>query len=138
MREVFVDTSAWCAIGDSGDRHHSAALAAQEAFIGQTSLVVTNYILDELYTLLLMNIGYDGTVEFKNNLDLLALSGIVKVIWISPDIADEAWNVFKQFNADKTWSFTDCVSYVVMRQRKIREAFVFDRHFRQMGFICLP
>ena len=35
---------------------------------------------------------------------------------------------------DKLWSFTDCVSYVVMKQRGITEAFAFDHHFEQMGF----
>jgi len=85
-----------------------------------------------------MNSGYDSVVEFKHTLDVLAQAGIIEVVWVSPEIAAEAWNVFEQFNADKTWSFTDCVSYVVMKQRNMREAFVFDRHFRQMGFVCLP
>lgn len=38
----------------------------------------------------------------------------------------------------KEWSFTDCVSYVVMKQREITEAFTFDHHFAQMGFIKQP
>ena len=38
----------------------------------------------------------------------------------------------------KEWSFTDCVSYVVMKQREITEAFTFDDHFAQMGFIKQP
>jgi len=39
---------------------------------------------------------------------------------------------------DKQWSFTDCTSYVVMRQLGIEEAFAFDRHFEQMGFVRRP
>jgi predicted nucleic acid-binding protein len=41
-------------------------------------------------------------------------------------------------NVDKEWSFTDCVSHVVMRQREIREVFAFDHHFEQVGFVRLP
>ena len=31
--------------------------------------------------------------------------------------------------------FIDCVSFVVMRELGIKEAFAFDEHFNQMGFI---
>jgi len=101
-------------------------------------LVVTNYILDELYTLLLMNIGYQRPVDFKRKLDVLVQEGILEVIWVSEGMATEAWTVFEQFNVDKQWSFTDCVSYVVMKQRGIAEAFAFDHDFVQMGFVCQP
>lgn len=51
MRQIFVDTSAWDAIADSGDPNHDVALLFRDAIAGQYHLVVTNYILDELYTL---------------------------------------------------------------------------------------
>lgn len=138
MRELFVDTSAWDAIADSGDPNHSAALRYRDTLVGTCRLVVTNYILDELFTLLLRNIGYTGTVDFKAKLDALAQKEILKVVWISPEIAEESWAVFKRFNGDKAWSFTDCVSYVVMKQLGISESFAFDHHFSQMGFIRRP
>jgi predicted nucleic acid-binding protein len=99
---------------------------------------VTNYILDELYTLLLMNLGYEGAVDFKHKLDVLVQEGILEVIWVSEEIAAEAWTVFEQFNVAKRWSFTDCFSYVVMKQREITEVFAFDRHFAQMRFVRQP
>jgi len=60
------------------------------------------------------------------------------VTWVSDSIAHQAWQVFEQFNVDKLWSFTDCVSYVVMQSQGITEVFSFDRHFSQMGFIRHP
>jgi len=62
----------------------------------------------------------------------------VSIVWVTEAIARDAWQVFEQFNADKKWSFTDCVSYTVMKQRSIAEAFTFDHHFQQMGFTKLP
>jgi len=137
MRQVFVDTSAWDAIADSGDPHHEMAMLLKDEIAGQCRLVITNYILDELYTLLLMNVGYQRTVDFRHKLDVLVQEGVLQVIWVSEDIAAEAWLVFEQFNVDKQWSFTDCISYAVMKQRGITEAFAFDHHFAQMGFVCL-
>ena len=39
--------------------------------------------------------------------------------------------------ANKEWSFTDCVSFAVMRELLIRDAFTPDRHFKQTGFVPL-
>jgi uncharacterized protein len=38
---------------------------------------------------------------------------------------------------DKDWSLTDCISFGVMRQRKIKDALTGDRHFDQAGFKAL-
>ncbi len=38
---------------------------------------------------------------------------------------------------DQAWSLTDCASFVLMRQRGIREALAYDHHFEQAGFIPL-
>ncbi len=38
---------------------------------------------------------------------------------------------------DKDWSLTDCISFVVMEQRGIRDALTADEHFKQAGFRAL-
>ena len=138
MRQIFVDTSAWDALADRNDANHKSALLFRDEIAKRCKLVVTNYVLDELYTLLLLNIGYQGTVYFKHRLDVLVETQVLEVVWVSQDIATKAWEVFAQFNVDKQWSYTDCVSYVVMKRKEIAEAFAFDHHFEQMGFICRP
>ena len=35
---------------------------------------------------------------------------------------------------DKDWSLTDCISFVVMRDRTITQALISDVHFAQAGF----
>lgn len=39
---------------------------------------------------------------------------------------------------DKDFSFTDCTSFVIMRDIRLTHAITTDRHFRQMGFEVLP
>ncbi|HFD40366.1 MAG TPA: PIN domain-containing protein [Anaerolineae bacterium] len=138
MRRIFVDTSAWDAIADGGDPNHEHALRFKDEIVGQCRLITTNYVLDELYTLLLMNLGYQRAVDFKSKLDILVRGGILEVIWVTEEIATDAWTVFTRFNVDKWWSFTDCVSYAVMKREGIREAFAFDHHFEQMGYVRQP
>ena len=38
---------------------------------------------------------------------------------------------------DKTWSLTDCTSFVVMNEQGIQNALSSDRHFQQAGFVAL-
>ena len=138
MKEIFVDTSAWDAIEDANDVNHEIALLFKEEIVEKYRLVTTGYVLDEIYTLLLLNVGYVRTVKFKRNIDVMAESGILIVVHISEAIEKAAWEVFEKFNVDKEWSFTDCTSKVVMEQRNIYEVFAFDHHFEQMGFIRKP
>jgi len=138
MRQIFVDTGAWDAIADKGDANHNAALLFRDEIAGKVCLVTTNYVLDELYTLLLINIGFQKTVEYKKRIDILIKENILENIWINRQIAEQAWKIFQQFNKDKQWSFTDCTSYAVMKNLGIAEVFAFDHHFEQMKFIRRP
>jgi predicted nucleic acid-binding protein len=39
--------------------------------------------------------------------------------------------------AGKDWGLTDCISFVVMEEREIREALAYDQHVLQAGFRAL-
>ena len=39
--------------------------------------------------------------------------------------------------SDQRWSLTDCASFLVMEERNIIEALVYDRDFEQAGFVTL-
>jgi predicted nucleic acid-binding protein len=44
---------------------------------------------------------------------------------------------FYEARADKEWSLTDCISFVVMREEGIEEALTADTHYAQAGFRIL-
>lgn len=41
-------------------------------------------------------------------------------------------------HADKRWSFTDCSSFVTMREVGLNRAFTLDHNFAEAGFEVLP
>jgi predicted nucleic acid-binding protein len=59
------------------------------------------------------------------------------IIHVTSERFVEAQTVFRRYNRDKTWSFTDCTSFAVMKELKIKTVFTFDDHFEQMGFRIL-
>lgn len=61
----------------------------------------------------------------------------VRLIHVDDKLLDEGWRYFVRHD-DKQYSLTDCISFVVMEQRGLRQAPTFDRHFAQAGFECLP
>jgi hypothetical protein len=38
---------------------------------------------------------------------------------------------------DQEWSLTDCISFVLMRERRLTRALAYDHHFEQAGFEAL-
>jgi predicted nucleic acid-binding protein len=45
--------------------------------------------------------------------------------------------MFQQYD-DKQWAFTDCTSFMLMRQHNLHRAFAFDHCFEQSGFQLWP
>ncbi len=44
---------------------------------------------------------------------------------------------FYSARPDKAWSLTDCISFVLMKDRGLTDALTADRHFEQAGFKAL-
>ena len=61
---------------------------------------------------------------------------VVEIIPLRDDLFAEAFALFRA-RMDKEWSLTDCLSFVVMRQRAIQTALAADIHFQQAGFKVL-
>ena len=54
----------------------------------------------------------------------------------STALLDQGLEFFAQ-HADKRWSLTDCISFVVMRREGVRDALTSDHDFEQDGFRAL-
>ena len=135
-RMTFVDTSVFLALEDESDEHHKEALQFRHELLleGNYQLITTSYILDETLTLIRSRLGIRASIDFSK---AIRRSKALKILPVSKDIEEKALDLFEAYD-DKDFSFTDCVSFVVMREMGIEEAFAFDRHFDQMGFIRRP
>lgn len=125
MKKIFIDTSGWVALKNKRDGLYEKAQALNRALLlSNHSYVTTNFVLDEAYTLLLNRTDHSIAVELGEE---VRSSKLVTVGHISEEIEDEAWVLFKK-RSDKTYSFTDCTSFAVMKRLKIKESFTDDHH----------
>ena len=131
-RRLFVDTSAWFALANRRDPDHRGAREVLANFRGR--LVTSNFIFDETVTLCLYRLGRDAALRVGDELRSGALADVVRT---TRDDETRAWKLFSG-RADKDYSFTDCVSFVIMRRLEITQAAAFDEDFRREGFSVLP
>lgn len=129
--KLFVDTSAWLALNDKNDQYHNKAVAKSSLIKKQRiELITSEYVIDESITLIRYRMSHKASVIFGES---LLKSSIVMIVDVSDEDRFKAWNIFKQYS-DKELSFTDCTSFVLMKNLKLQKALTFDEHFRQMGF----
>ena len=133
---IFVDTSAWLALADAHDRFHPSATQFQRHIVGGEfgKPVTTNYVMTETMTVVRRRLGIAAAVRLANAVREGKETGL---FWIEPVHHQEAVDLMAS-HPDKSWSLTDCSSFVIMRSLSIREAFAFDRDFVRAGFSINP
>jgi len=132
---LFLDSGYVIALEAENDQHHSdASYHWTTLFQSPLLLVTTSYVLDEIVTFLNSRRQHTKAARVGDN--LLSASNI-QLIHVDEALFRDGWSYFKQ-HADKTFSLTDCISFVLMKRFEISEALTFDRHFEQAGFTKLP
>ncbi len=132
--DVFADTSALYAFVDRNDAHHVAAREAVARLTrGGKGIAATDYVIAEAVNLANARGGANVALRL---LDLIEQSAGIRVEWIGADRFAAA-KVFFRKHSDHGYSFTDCTSFVVMRELRLSEALTTDRHFVEAGFRAL-
>lgn len=135
MKAVFVDTAGWVMLADAGDRGHARAVRLRDEWLSAGGLLVsTDFVMDETLTLLRARAGLATAEQWW---DQVGDGPRVRWEWIDPARAERARHWFFRWR-DKDFSFTDCSSFVIMKEKRIRAALTNDRHFVQAGFEMLP
>jgi hypothetical protein len=135
MNGLFVDTSGWYACASETDRAHATARSARDAWLdGGGLLVTTDYVLAETLTLLRRRLGLAATETWWEHVQATPR---LRWEWVGMERVEKARAMFFH-HRDKDYSFTDCTSFVVMKELKLKQALTTDKHFAQAGFQVVP
>lgn len=129
MSAVFADTSALLALLSTTDENHARAKHAfANLRVRQALLLSTSYVLVETYALVGRRLGLDAVRSFRAD-----FAPLVDVVRIDETLHNAGLDLL--FNRRKRMlSLVDAVSFIVMRQRSVAEAFAIDPLFDQEGF----
>jgi predicted nucleic acid-binding protein len=132
MRPTFVDAHFFIALLNPRDRSHQLATLHLTADL-EAPLLTTTWILAEV-----------GDAMARTARNRAAFADLYRLLQTNPEVeilSADAWLPqgleLYQRRPDKSWSLTDCISFVVMTERGIVEALTGDHHFEQAGFQAL-
>lgn len=134
LTPIFLDTAYIYALVNTRDQWHEQALNWQRKLAGERrKLITTELVLVEIA---------DGLAAVKFRLQAarvlatLKSSAFVDIVPFSSHLLAAGFDLYCS-RPDKDWGLTDCVSFVVMRERVLSEALTMDEHFQQAGFNAL-
>lgn len=128
---IFLDTGYLIALLNPRDELHPRAQAWANRLDG--SLLLTDYILWET-----INFFSSPTEKPKVHalVEQLRADTAFEILPATTVLFEAGLRLHRE-RADKAWSLTDCVSFVVMHERGVTQALAFDQHFEQAGFEAL-
>jgi len=132
---IYIDTGAFLARHLSKDQYHPRANVFWESIHKKNEACVTsNFVLDETFTLLGRRAGYNFAAQRAKN---IYASESLQILRPTREEELKAIDFFEKYS-DHRLSFTDCVSFVLMQNKKIKRIFTFDHHFQLAGFQIYP
>lgn len=126
MKPLFADTYYFQARVNRHDQHHGRVLAWSQAH--SPPLLTTDLVLVELANSLAGSRFRPLVRDY-----LVAIRRTAAVVPVTRLRIEVALALYTQHD-DKTWSLTDCFSFLAMRERGITAALTGDHHFVQAGF----
>jgi predicted nucleic acid-binding protein len=97
------------------------------------SSIHMNFVLAECRALIMSRLGVQPGLNFITWIE----DGRIELLRVSQDEEFLARAILRRYR-DKTFSYTDATSFVVMERLGLRDAFSFDSDFSQYGFRTLP
>lgn len=128
--EVFFDTSGFFALIDEQDRLHQDAVQWTRRHAGRARPITTEWVIGETCTLLIARKRHHIVPAF---LDYVERSRALLLINPEDTLLRAAKAMIRR-QAEQGYSFVDCISFCLMKERRIKEAFTTDTHFQKAGF----
>jgi predicted nucleic acid-binding protein len=134
MRTVFADACYWIALANPRDDLHQKAIQVSAA-LGPARLVTSEMVLNECLNHLAGKGAHlrRAVVEIVNRVRRDPNTTVFPQTSI---LFHDALALYSE-RPDKTWSHTDCSSFVLMRNNGLTEALTYDVDFEQAGYNAL-
>lgn len=134
MLEIFADTFYWIALANPADAAHQAARTF-DLNNSESILVTTDEVLSEFLNYFAEAGERRRLIVVKMFEESMEHPGIVVLPQTRRSLLG-GLDLYKTRN-DKSYSLTDCISMMAMRERQITAVLTHDRHFTQEGFTVL-
>lgn len=131
-KRLLLDTAYIQAILNRRDEYHDAAINLFRQVASAQEVWITEAVLIEAANAL-SRINRQGIADF---IRAAYEEPNIRVIPVDSALLRRAAELYEA-RADKTWSLTDCISFLVMEDAGITEAVTSDHHFEQAGFHAL-
>ena len=131
MKPIFADTSYFVAMCGPRDFYHARAAELNANLVAR--IITTEYVIVETGGLLLRP---EDRPAYVNLVRDLQSDPAVQIVPASQPLFRGGFDLFAR-RPDKEWSLVDCISFVVMKQRRLQDALTTDHHFEQAGFRAL-
>jgi len=131
---IFVDTWGWLALGHRRDAHHHKVKECFESRQQRREMIHTSdYVLDELITLLFRRERAAEAEEFIDGLFAEQVAGKLQIHRVTPERFMLALEMRRRLRDKPLISFTDLSSVVIMNELGIKEVLRQDEHFVHVG-----
>lgn len=131
---IYVDAAGWIALVNRRDALHTEAVRIyKQRLQEQCQLITASVVLLEVGNWLspapLRGLAIDLLKRIEQ-------SSRIEVVHVTPDLYARGWKLYGN-RLDKDWGIIDCISFVIMQERKLTDALTGDHHFEQAGFNVL-
>ncbi|MGQ9824349.1 MAG: type II toxin-antitoxin system VapC family toxin [Desulfotomaculales bacterium] len=134
MKTIFLDTAGWLALGNKSDKWHCRAVQIyQQVARERLPRLTTDAVVIEVCNALRKPPLRPLSLVLADHIYKAERLGYLEIVHVNPDFFREGLTLFRE-RKDKDWSLTDCISFVIMKQRGITRALTTDHHFEQAGF----
>ena len=129
MERFFLDTAYIQALLNARDDYHNHAAALFPRVRSAREVWVTEAVLIEVGNAFARSLRE----EAADFIGRCYTTANVRVVSVDTTLFTRALELYAQ-RADKAWSRTDCISFIVMQDQQITDVLTADEHFRQAGF----
>jgi predicted nucleic acid-binding protein len=127
LRDCFADAAYWIGLVNKKDQYH--ARAQEWTLLIRGRITTTRAVLLESANTLARPAWRASCIDLFKQMQAKG----VEVVPMDEGFWQRGWDLYQK-RMDKTWSLTDCFSFLVMQDRGLTDALTTDDDFRQAGF----